>query len=152
MGNCKLGTSALSTKLFVTLFLCLTGLSYITLLLHIWVDTEMKVSLVMQGYGTFEFTELVNQAHKYIFWFLVTWTPLVAIFLVTSFGEGVKRFFAVVPMLLIVSDVGSMWLIRYWNKLWFSWQLYLSGSALALLFFAMFLLINYDLWLKKQSS
>lgn len=151
MNNFRLKNLPLSTRLFISLFLCLTGLSYITLLLHIWVDTQMKVSMVMESYGTFEFSELAEHAHRYIFWFILTFAPTVAVFLATSFSEKLKRFFAIVPMLLIVSDIGSMWLIRYWSKVWFSWQLYLSGLFLAGLFLLMFILINYDLWLKKSS-
>ncbi|MEW6009089.1 MAG: hypothetical protein AB1629_05615 [Candidatus Omnitrophota bacterium] len=150
MINSKLRDLELSSKLFISLFLCLTGLSYITLLLHIWVDTAMKVSMITESYGTFEFSELVGHAHTYIFWFILTFAPVITIFLFTSFAETLKRFFAVIPMLLIVSDVGSMWLIRYWAKIWFSWQLYFSGLLLAALFLAMFVLINFDIWLKKS--
>lgn len=150
MNNFRIKDSALSTKVFISLFLCLMGLSYITLLLHIYVDTNLQVEVVKEAYSTFEFSELVDQAHRYIFWFILTLAPVVAIFLATSFGEKIKMFFAVMPMLLIISDIGSMWLIRYASKEWFSWQLYLSGMALAGLFLSMFLLINYDLWLKKS--
>ena len=150
MVNFRLKDLPLSAKLFISLFLCVMGLSYITLLLHIWVDTEMKVSMIMESYGVFEFSELVDNAHRYIFWFALTFAPIVALLLFTSFGEKLKRFFAVLPMLMIVSDIGSMWLTRYLSKIWFSWQLYLSGMSLAALFLIMFLLINYDIWLKKS--
>ncbi|PJC48410.1 MAG: hypothetical protein CO035_03650 [Candidatus Omnitrophica bacterium CG_4_9_14_0_2_um_filter_42_8] len=149
MANFKLKDLPLSAKLFISLFLCVMGLSYITLLLHIWVDTEMKVSMIMESYGAFEFSELVDNAHRYIFWFALTFAPVVALLFFTSFGEKLKRFFAVLPMLMIVSDIGSMWLTRYLSKTWFSWQLYLSGMSLAALFLIMFLLINYDIWFKK---
>lgn len=150
MLNFKLRDSTVSLKLFISLFLCLMGLSYITLLLSIGIDTGMKITLIRECYIGFGFNELVEHAHRYIFWFLLTFSPVIAIFLVTSFSEKTKRFFVVAPLLLIISDIGSMWLIRYGPPTWFCWQLYFSGLFLAALFLIMFVLINYDLWFRKK--
>lgn len=145
----KLKNADLNIKLFVTLFLCIMGLSYLTLIMSIAVDTGMKVTLIKECYAGFGFSELVEQAHKYIFWFLLTFSPVIALFLGTGFPAKLKTLFVVAPMLLIISDIGSMWLIHYANPEWFCWQLYFSGLFLAVMFLLMFLLINYDIWLRK---
>lgn len=143
----KIKEMPLSVKLFVSLILCVVGLSYLTLLGSIWIDTEMKISMIIEGYGSFEVIELIEHSFKYIFWFICTFIITVSIFLLTSYPDKLKRVFAVLVPLFIVSDIGSMWLIGYCS--FFAWQLYVSGLTLASCFLAMFLLIQYDLWLKK---
>jgi hypothetical protein len=108
----------------------------------------MKIANVIEGYGSFEFIELIEHSFKYIFWFICTFTITVSVFLLTSYTEKIKRVFAVLIPLFIISDIGSMWLIRYCS--FFAWQLYASGLILATSFLIMFLLTQYDLWLKKQ--
>lgn len=49
----------------------------------------------------------------------------------------------IVP-LLILSDMGSMWLIRYSD--FFAGQLYISGMILATCFLVLFVLTQWDLW------
>ncbi len=148
MREIRLREAALSVRLFISLLLCVMGLSYLTLLGSIWIDTELKVSYVIEGYGSFESIELIEQSFKYIFWFICTFTIAVSLLLMTSYPEKIKRCFAVVVPLFIISDIGSMWLIRYCS--FFAWQLYASGMVLATCFLVMFLLIQYDLWLKKK--
>ncbi len=148
MREIRLREAALSVRLFISLLLCVMGLSYLTLLGGIWIDTELKVSYVIEGYGSFESIELIEQSFKYIFWFICTFTITVSLLLMTSYPEKLKRCFAVVVPLFIISDTGSMWLVRYCS--FFAWQLYASGMVLATCFFVMFLLIQYDLWLKKK--
>jgi hypothetical protein len=143
----RLKDMPLSVRLFISLLLCVIGLSYLTLLGNIWVDTEMKISNIIEGYGSFEAIELVEHSFKYIFWFTGTFTITVFIFLFTSYSEKFKRLFGVVIPIFIISDIGSMWLIRYSS--FFAWQLYASGLILATCFLTMFLLIQYDLWFKK---
>lgn len=147
MPRIKLNQGAFSSKSFISLLLCLVGLSYLTLLGSIWIDTEMRISNVIEAYSSFEFIELIEHSFKYILWFICIFTIVVGIFLLTSYPEKVKRIFAVSTPLFIVSDIGSMWFIGYSN--FFAWQLYLSGFILAVSFLVMFLLIQYDLWFKK---
>jgi hypothetical protein len=137
-----------SMRLFMSLLLCVIGLSYLTLLGSIWIDTEMRISNVIEGYGSFEFIELIEHSFKYIFWFMGTFAITVFMFLFTSYPEKLKGFFAMAVPLFIISDIGSMWLIRYSS--FFAWQLYASGLILATCFLTMFSLIQYDLWLKKK--
>ena len=144
----KLKDISIATRLFISLMLCLVGLSYLTLLLGIWIDTEMKISYIIEGYGDFEFIELVEHSFRYIFWFIGTFGITVSIFLLTAWSEKLKILFAVAVPLLIISDVGSMWFIRYSD--FFAFQLSFSGLMLAICFLSMFLLIQYDLWLKKN--
>lgn len=144
----RLKDMSLSIRLFVSLMLCVIGLSYLTFLGNIWIDTEMKIAFVIEGYGSFEFMELIEHSFKYIFWFIGTFTVVASLFLLSSYPEKIKRFFAVLVPLFIISDVGSMWLIRYAS--FFAWQLYVSGLILAVSFLVMFVLIQCDLWLKKR--
>lgn len=150
MGLVKLKDVPLSARLFIGLLLCVMGLSYLTLLGSIWVDTEMKIPNIIEGYGSFEFIELIEHSFKYIFWFICTFTITVSIFLLTSYPEMIKRIFAAVVPVFIISDIGSMWLIRYCS--FFAWQLYASGMILATSFFVMFLLIQFELWFKIRKE
>lgn len=142
----KLRDMSLSVRLFIGLLLCLLGLSYLALLFGIWIDTEMKVSYIIEGYADFESMELVEHTFKYIFWFIGTFGITVSLFLLTSWPEKLKRLFAVSVPLLIISDIGSMWLIRYSD--FFARQLYFSGVLLATSFLALFFLIQFDMWFK----
>lgn len=139
-----------SIKVFVSFLLCLLGLSYLTLLSSIWIDTEMKIPYIIEGYGSFEFIELAEHSFKYIFWFIGTFGITVSLFLLTSGSERVKRFFAMAVPLLIVSDIGSMWLIRYSPV--FAYQLYASGVMLAVSFLVLFVLIQSELWFNKVAK
>lgn len=150
MERFQIRTLALSFKMFVGLFLCVMGLSYLTLLGSIWIDTEMKISFIIEGYGLFESMELVEHSFKYIFWFIGIFGIMGFVFMMTSYPETLKRIFAVIVPLLIVSDVSSMWFIRFSN--FFAWQLYVSGFLLAGSFLVMFLLIQYDLWSKAKEG
>lgn len=136
-----------SFKTFIGLMMCLVGLNYLALLAGIWIDTEMRIANVIEGYGTFEFIELVEHSFRYLFWFIAIFGITVSLFLITSRSEKVKKFFAVAVPLLIVSDIGSMWLIRY--SPFFAHQLYASGILLASGFCVMLFCIQQDIWLHK---
>ena len=149
MKEFKLKEAPASVRWFVSLVLCVMGLSYLTLLAGIWFDTNMKIAQIMEGYSSFAAMELVNHCHEYFFWFLFHFITVMTIFFFTSYSEKIKRFFAVLVPVFIVSDIGSMWLIRYVAK-GFAWQLFISGLVLAITFLSLFLLIQYDLWLKRE--
>ncbi|MFZ5800375.1 MAG: hypothetical protein ACOY3D_03230 [Candidatus Omnitrophota bacterium] len=138
-----------STRLFVVSFMCVLGLSYIPLLLNIWIDTQMKIGNIQQAYGTFEFAELVEHTGRYISWFAFTFGfAVLTLILCTDYSEKIKSIFAVLPFILIVSDIGSMWLIRYAAPI-FCWQLWFSGLSLAICFLAIFwLTIRHVLFVK----
>jgi hypothetical protein len=140
-----------SLKLFATTMLLIVGLVYLVLLVHIWIDTEMKAANIAEAYGGMEYIELTDHAHTYLpyYSFFVFLLP-VLIFMFTSFGEGIKRFFAVFPFVVIVIDIASMYLIPY---LWrgFGWVLFLAGTTLGIMFLLLFIFNVYDLWLRKPS-
>lgn len=140
MNNDRAFNSLISTKLFVVSFMCVLGLNYIPLLLNIWIDTGMKVAPVMEAYSGFEFAELVEHSGRYISWFVFTFGLAVLTFLTaTNYSQKIKSVFSVLPFVLIISDIGSMWLIRYVSKI-FAWQLWFSGFSLAVCFLVIFLL------------
>jgi hypothetical protein len=149
MNGMALSKAPASLKLFATMMLLVVGLIYLTLLVHIWIDTEMKAANIAEAYGGMEYIELTDHAHTYLpyYSFFVFLLP-VLIFMFTSFGEGFKRFFAVFPFIVIVIDIGSMYLIPY---LWrgFGWVLFLAGTTLGIMFMFLFALNVYDLWLRK---
>ncbi len=168
MKDFRIKNAPLSIKLFVSLMLCVLALSYLPLLGSIWLDTEMKISRVIEGYGGkveseeeadeedeyyeedeegFLSYELTENSFKYMHWFVATFVMSISVMMMTSWPEKLKMLFAVVGPVFIVTDIGAMWFIRYHN--FFAYQLYVSGSILATAFFVMFLLIQYDLWLKK---
>src|SRR6056297_3222949 len=101
-------------KLFVTMMLCMCGLTYITLLVHIWIDTQMKASMIIEAYGYMEYIELSNLAHDYFpyYTFFLFAVPAL-VFMFTSFPGGLKGFFGILPFLVIITDIASMYLIPY---------------------------------------
>ena len=148
----KLSKAPLSLKLLVTMAIIGIGITYLILALHIYIDTEFKVSMIKKAYGTMEWTELTDHTHKYfpyygiyIFAFL-----LFICILGTSYPEWLKRLVAIIPNCLIVLDIGSMWAIPYINANIFSWGLFLAGNFLALSFAIISILSLYDIWLKKN--
>ncbi|MDP3921223.1 MAG: hypothetical protein Q8R76_10520 [Candidatus Omnitrophota bacterium] len=134
----------LSIKLFISLMLCVAGLAYVTLIASIWSDTGLSISVIAEAYGSMEPIEFIQHSFRYMFWFTGIFVMTAVPFFLTAYPEKLKRAVAVVIPLLIVSDIGSAWLIRY--HAFFAWQLSVTGALLAACFLLMFSLIQYDLW------
>lgn len=150
MEKIRLSKAPVSAKLLMTTLLCMVGLIYLSLLLHIWQDTEMKPALIAKAYGSMESLELADHTHKYLPYYALYLLALpAALFMFTGYSEKMKRIFAVLPFLVIIIDIGSMWLIPYANQVFFSWVLEFAGTFLALTFLSLFLLDVYDIWLGK---
>ncbi|PIP67947.1 MAG: hypothetical protein COW92_03705 [Candidatus Omnitrophica bacterium CG22_combo_CG10-13_8_21_14_all_43_16] len=150
MEKIRLSKAPISAKLFITALLCIVGLIYLSLLLHIWQDTEMKPALIAKAYGSMESMELADHTHKYLPYYALYLLALpAALFMFTGYSEKLKRIFAVLPFLVIIVDIGAMWLIPYANQIFFSWVLEFAGTFLAMIFLALFLLDVYDVWLGK---
>lgn len=149
MEDFRLSKAALSKKLLVTSLLCIIGLTYLVLVVHIWIDTEFKPSLVAESYGYMEYIELTDHAHFYLpyYWLFIFALPI-TIFMLTSYSEMLKCFFAVFPFIIVVIDIASMYLIPY---LWkgFAMVLWLAGTCLGTTLFILFILIMYDVWLRR---
>lgn len=151
MENLRLSKAPISAKLLMTTLLCMVGLIYLSLLLHIWQDTEMKPALIAKAYGSMESMELADHTHKYLPYYALYLLALpAALFMLTSYSENMKRIFAVLPFVVIIIDIGAMWLIPYAHQVFFSWVLTFAGAFLALTFFTLFLLDVYDIWFKKS--
>lgn len=149
MENFRLSRMPISMKLLITTLLCMVGLVYISLLLHIWQDTELKPSLIAKAYGSMESLELTDHTHKYLPYYLIYLFTLPCLFFMfTSYTEKIKIIFAILPFILIIIDIGSMWLIPYVSQS-FSWALWLAGTGLGLSFLLLFVLNIYDIWLRK---
>jgi len=150
MENFRLSRAPISIKLLMTSLLCVIGLTYILLLIHVWHDTEMKVSLISQAYSTMESIELTSITHTYLpYYALYLFAIPVILFMFTSYSEKVKRIFAVLPFIFCAIDIGSMWSIPYINK-GFSLVLWLAGTCLASTFLTLYILNIYDIWFRKQ--
>lgn len=149
MENFKLSTAAISTKLLVTSLLCVIGLTYLTLVVHIWIDTEMRPSMVTEAYGGMEYMELTDHAHNYLPYYAIFLFAIpVTVFMFTSYNEKLKSFIAVFPFMVIVLDIASMYLIPYlWSG--FGMILWLAGTCLGITLSFLFALTMYDVWLKK---
>ena len=149
MDNFRLSRAPLSTKLFVTTLMCIIGLIYLVLVVHIWIDTDLKPSMVAEAYGYMEYIELTDHAHFYYpYYALFIFAIPVAAFLLTSYSEKLKAFFAVFPFIIVSVDIASMYLIPY---LWtgFAMVLWLAGTVLGTTLLVLFFLIMYDVWLRK---
>ena len=147
----KLSKAPLSLKLLVTMAIIGIGITYIILALHIYIDTEFKVSMIKKAYSTMEWTELTDHSHKYFpYYGIYIFAFSLFIFVLgTSYPEWLKRLVAIIPNCLIVLDIGSMWAIPYINANIFSWGLFLAGNFLALSFAIISILSLYDIWLRK---
>lgn len=149
MDNFRFSSISISKKLYITALLCLIELIYLTLVVHIWIDTELKPSMVAEAYGNMEYIELTDHAHYYLPYYTIFLFAIpVFLMMLTSYSEGLKRFFAVVPFVVIAIDISSMYLIPYvWTG--FAMVLWLAGTFLGTTLFIMYLMILYDVWLKK---
>lgn len=136
-----------SSKLFITLLLCVAGFCYLALLGSIWNDTQMKIPLIVEAYGTMAQSELVEHTFRYMFWFLGIFTLTGFLFLMSSYSEKIKTSFAVLIPLLILTDIASAWLIGRQEA--FARLMFASGFSLACLFLTMVVLILYELWFQK---
>lgn len=133
-----------SWKLFVSFQLLVVACCYLSLLGSIWTDTQMKITNIVDGYGSMESLELIHHSFQYLFWFLGVFTITGALFLLSSQAEKLKRFFSVLVPLLILADIGSAWGVPHNPS--FAWTMFASGLLLALSFSVMFILIQWDLW------
>ncbi len=145
----RLSNAPFSMKLLISALLCTIGLIYVTLLVHIWIDTEMKVSMIETAYGGMEYSELTNLAHHYLpYYSLFLFAIPIFMFMFTSFSERLKSFFAVTPFIIIVVDISSMYLIPYVSPV-FATVLWIAGTCLGLSFATLFVLIQFDVWVRK---
>jgi len=152
MDKFKLSRAPISIKLLMTNLLCVVGLIYLCLIIHIWQDTQMKPALIAKGYCSMEAMELTEQAHKYLpYYAIYIFLVPTILFMFTSFSEKIKRLFAVLPYLLIIIDIGSMCLIPY-VSLRFCWALFFAGMFLAILFLLLFILNIFDIWFRKKTA
>ncbi len=153
MENFRLSRAPVSMKLFLTSLLCVVGLIYISVLVHIWQDTEMKAALIATAYGSMESLEFTEHTHKSLnYYALYLFAIPTILFMFTAYSEKIKRIVAVLPSLLIIVDIGAMWLIPYVSKNLFSWVLLFAGTFLGLTFLLLFLLNVYDIWHKKSTA
>ena len=142
--NIRLKDLSLPTRLFISLVLILLGVNYLFMLLSIWMDTRMDIAMIIEGYRSFETVELLEHSFKYLYWFIGAFGISVGLFLFSSRSQKVKTFFVMATPLLVLSDIGSMWAVRFSS--WFAVQMYLSGFLLAVSFLALFVLLQKELW------
>ncbi len=152
MEKFRLSHAPVSMKLLMTSLLCIAGLIYLCLLIHIFQDTEMKPSLIAKGYCSKEDMELTDHAHKYLpYYAIYIFLIPTGLFMFTSYSEKIKRILAVLPFLLIAIDIASMCLIPLVYQ-GFCWVLFFAGMFLALIFLMLFSLNIYDMWFKKRQG
>jgi hypothetical protein len=150
--NFRLSRAPISMKLLTTTLLCVISLTYLILLLHIWQDCEMKPALIAKGYSSMESLELTDHAHKYLPYYAIFIFAFPSIFFMfTSYSEKIKRIFAVLPFVLIIVDIASMWLMPYVSQN-FCWMLFFAGMFLGFTFLLLFILNIYDIWFRKQRA
>ena len=152
MDNLRLSKLPTRFKLLASALLCVIGIVYIVLIVNIWIDTELKPSIIIEAYGDMEYIELSANAHIDLpHYSLFLFAIPVFLFMFSSYSDKLKCFLAVFPFVMILVDVGSMYLIPYLNKVFFSYTLWLAGTCLAITFLLLFIFILYDMWFKKQS-
>lgn len=152
MENFRLSRAPISLKLLMTNLLCIAGLIYLVLIIHIYQDTQMKPALIAKGYCSMEALELTDHAHKYLpYYAIYIFLIPTLLFMFTSYSEKIKSFFAILPYLLIIVDIGSMCLIPY-VSLKFCWALFFAGMFLAFLFLALFILNIFDIWFRRKAA
>ena len=149
MSNYKLSATKLNIKLLATSLLVVICLAYLLLVAKIYIVTQMRPSLIIDSYAEAEYVELTHQAHLYLpYYAIFIFAIPVAIFMLTSYSENLKRFYAVVPFVTIAIDIGSMYLIPY-VRIEFAIVLWLFGIFLGILLLSLFILTMYDMWAGK---
>ena len=120
VNNFKLSELPTQFKLLISSLLCTIGLIYIVLIVNIWIDTELRPSIIIEAYGDMEYIELTANAHIDLpHYSLFIFALPVFLFMFSSYPGKLKRFMAVFPFVMIIVDVGSMFLIPYLNKIFF---------------------------------
>lgn len=152
MTNFRLSKAPMSVKVMATVILLIIAITYAVLALHIYIDTEFKPSMIGEAYSGFEWIELTDQTHKYFpYYGIYIFTFAFAIFVLgTSYSEKLKIYLTIIPSVLIVVDIGSMWAIPYIHAGIFKWILFFAGNLLALSFAVIFVLSMYDIWMRKK--
>ncbi len=150
MNDFSLSRAPIHIKLYLSLLLCMIGLTYLTLLGHIYIDTQFQVDNIIKVYGAMEFSELTDIAHHYLpFYTIYIFLIPVFLMLFTAYDLKWKIIFTLVTFGFILADIGSMYSISYISHL-FAYVLWVAGSCLALTFLVLFGLLQYDLWLRRQ--
>ena len=139
----------LSLRLFIGLFLSLAGLCYVTLLGSIWYDTQWSLAAISEGYGSMGNIELFHHSFKHLFWFFGIFGFAIFLFLLTNASEKAKQWMTASIPIVIVSDIGSAWLVRFSGA--FSYVMFASGVFLSVCFLGIYLKVQSELWPKKQS-
>jgi len=152
MKTFKLSTASLSTKTLITSLILTIGLVYLTLVFQKYLDTGMSPFQVAEGYEYMEYIELTDQAHLYLpYYSLFIFAAPVFLLMFSSFSEGIKRFFAVFPFIVIFFDTISIFLIPYVSKV-FAFLLWSTGSILGITLAAVFIMLVYDVWVRKMPA
>ena len=152
MSDFRFSTAKLSVKVMATMILLGIAITYCILALHIYIDTEFNPKLIGEAYSTFEWIELTDQTHKYFpYYGIYIFAFAIILFVMgTSYSEKLKIFLTIMPSVMIMIDIGSMWAIPYISKGIFGWVLFFAGNFLALSFASLFVLTLYDIWIKKS--
>jgi hypothetical protein len=137
----------LFAKAFISLMFCILGFSYLTLLGHIYIGTAFKISQIIGAYKHMGFEEMDPYSFIYVHWYAITFSLTLAAFFLTNNAKKLKWLFGVAVPLLITTDTASMWLIPLWDG--FVYTLCAAGFLLAFSFLTMFLLTQYDFWIRK---
>lgn len=148
----KLSKAPVSVKLLATMAVFGLGITYLILALHIFIDTQFNASLIKEAYSGMDWYELVDNTHKYFPYYGV-YIFAFALFLFvlgTSYPEWLKNLVVIVPNVLILIDISSMWAIRFVNADIFSWVLFFAGLSLAMCFAVIEILLVYDIWFRKS--
>ena len=151
MKNFRLGTAPVHIKLLATSLLIIIGLTYLLLILKIFIGTEMRPVNISETYAEIEYYELTHEAHRYLpYYALFIFAIPTALFMVTSYSEKQKRFFAVAPYITMVIDIFAIYMISY---LWlgFAYVVWFFGILLGLFLLALIVLNLYDVWIRKVS-
>jgi len=96
--------------MFASALSCMIGLVCLVLLSRIFIETQMKPSMIMKAYGSMEYVEVTTHAVEYLpFYVFFCFLVPIALFMLTSFSNKLKGFFAVVPFMVIALDIASMY-------------------------------------------
>lgn len=148
----KLNQAPLSFKLLSTAVLIMIALTYLALAVHIYIDTQMKPSMIVEAFGFMEYIGLTTLTHDYLpYYGLFIFTIPALMLMASSYSENVKCFFAIWPFVLIAVDIASMWLTAYAAPL-FAYVLFVAGSSLALTFLVMFIMILAEIWFRTTKA
>jgi hypothetical protein len=142
-------------KVFLTAFLVVLLLGYVSGLSYVYLTTRMLPGGIAAHYAgsadeaTMDFPKsplaLMQTTHNHVLSLSLVFALVDALLFATALSPRLRTALVVESFGAIVTSFGSLWLIRYVSPL-FAWLLLASGVAMAATFFVSIAVVIGEIW------